>query len=112
MSRYFSSNEVRGLTQEMVDKLDMARYRAGIEFRVTSGYRTPEQNRMAGGVENSEHTTGEGVDISAPDSYSRFRIVEAALYVGFTRIGVYDRHVHLGVSKKHPQLVLWVGASQ
>ena len=36
---------------------------------VTSGYRSPEVNRLAGGVRSSQHVKGEAADCYVPDIY-------------------------------------------
>ena len=36
---------------------------------VTSGYRSPEVNRLAGGVRSSQHVKGESADCYVPDIY-------------------------------------------
>lgn len=70
---------------------------------VTSGYRVDR---------HSEHSSGMALDIRCARSSERFRLVKALLDGGFTRIGVYDRHVHVGCNPTFPQLVLWTGSSQ
>lgn len=62
-------------------------------------------------VKDSEHFEGLGVDVSAKDGYSRYMIVQAALAEGIDRIGVYDKHIHLGVSTTLPRPVIWSGVS-
>ena len=69
-------------------KIDMARSRAGIPFRITSGWRSEERNRRVGGSAKSSHLIGKAADIAAIDSTSRFIIVKALMEVGFTRIGI------------------------
>ena len=64
MPRHFTDEEVAGLRLELVEKLDRARGYAGVPFIITSGYRPPELNAAIGGVEDSEHETGEGVDLA------------------------------------------------
>lgn len=44
-------------------------------------------------------------------SRARYLIVRGALGAGFTRIGVYDRHVHLDCDPDLPPRVLWEGVS-
>ncbi len=107
--KYFKASEVVGLKPELVSKLDQARGIAGVPFKITSGFRTVAHNASVGGVDGSEHTVGLGCDISAPDSTNRFKIVYGAIQAGFTRIGVYNNHIHLGVGKSpaFPQNVLW-----
>lgn len=62
-------------------------------------------------VKESEHFEGLGVDVRVEGGYQRLMIVKTALEQGVNRIGAYDRHVHIGVSKTLPQPVLWVGKS-
>lgn len=62
-------------------------------------------------VKDSEHFDGKGIDLSAIDGVTRMKIVKSALKVGFKRIGVYTRHVHLGTSPNLPQDVMWGGVS-
>lgn len=63
-------------------------------------------------VSDSEHFEGLGVDVSATDGYSRYMIVTRALAEGIDRIGVYNLHVHLGMSDKLPRPVIWSGISK
>lgn len=106
--KYFKPNEVSGLKDELVQKLDGARELAHIPFVITSGLRSPEHNTEVGGVEGSEHITGEGCDLRVRNSHERFLILNSALKVGFNRIGLYPKHIHLGVSKSNPQEVVWI----
>jgi hypothetical protein len=111
MPRYFTDQEVAGLQDELIEKLDRARGYARVPFIITSGYRPPDINAAVGGVEDSEHETGEGVDLACADSRTRHRMLPALYLAGFVRIGVYDRHIHAGISKTKPQKVTWWGTS-
>ena len=62
-------------------------------------------------VKESEHFEGLGVDVRVKGGWERHTIVKAALEEGLKRIGVYNAHVHLGMSKTLPSPVLWVGKS-
>lgn len=109
--KFFSEEEAKGLDPELMSKLDTARAVAGVPFRITSGLRSCDANKIAMGVENSAHLSGKAVDLSVEDSASRFLIVKGLLAAGFVRIGVYDHHVHCDVSLTLPQNMMWVGLS-
>ena len=42
---------------------------------ITSGYRTPEENKKAGGVENSQHLKGEAIDFTCKSLKKAFDIL-------------------------------------
>lgn len=109
---YFNDSEVGGLKDEFIAKLDKARGLAGIPFIITSGFRSLEANQsIAGSVEDSSHLSGLAVDLRVSESPARFTIVKALIEVGFTRIGIYDKHVHVDADPTKPQNVIWVGVS-
>ncbi len=89
------------MSRTLLLKLDRARKAAGVPFRVSSSYRTDSKSHSGGGA----------VDIECAGSLLRYRIVKAALDVGFLRVGIYDRHVHLDVADLD-QEVLWIGTSR
>jgi len=80
---------------EFLEKLDAIREDAGIPFRITSGYRTPEHNMKVGGVKTSAHRLGRAVDIQAVSGHDKFVIVQAAIRQGIMRIGIGKTFVHL-----------------
>lgn len=110
--KYFTDEEVAGLKDELVLKLDQLRFHAQIPVIITCGYRSPEQNLTVGGVANSAHTRGLAVDIACPDSGTRYRLIGAAFQVGFKRIEAATRHVHLDIDETLPQDVLWIDLSK
>ena len=69
-------------------------------------------NKEGSHVKDSEHFEGVGVDVSATNGYTRFVIVQTALSEGIKRIGVYDKHIHLGGSSSLPSPVMWPGKSK
>lgn len=107
---YFEDWEVSGLDPRLVVKLDLAREFAGIPFIITSGFRTPERNRRAGGGSNSAHLRGLAADISCKFSFERFRIVDGLYRAGFRRIVVYanQNSVHADIDMSLPNPVLVV----
>lgn len=65
-------------------------------IRVTSRWRTPEQNRRAGGVANSRHLHGDGLDIGRPTPEQAAGIRRWAQANGFRIKNDYaDGHWHL-----------------
>lgn len=87
--------------------LDLCRERAAIPFKITSGYRTAERNKQVGGVENSSHLKGVAVDVAAPDSRTKYKIIQAALSVGINRIGCGSNFVHLDRDLDKVPSVIW-----
>lgn len=101
---FFSPDEFvapEKMRYELIRKLDEARFTAGIPFVITSSWRS----------DSKEHSLGEAVDIRCSDGFARLQIVRALLVRGFPRIGVYDRHIHAGISRSLPDS-LWTGVSK
>lgn len=94
------TGNVAGLRDELLAELGRIEARLAEPLHVTSGLR-----------EDGSHSNGWEVDLRAANSRARYGIVRAAILEGFTRIGVYDRHVHLGMDPDRPDQVLWTGVS-
>jgi len=107
----FDSPDLKGSGSEMkqstLNMLDDTRELAGVPFYVTSGYRTKKHNKNVGGVEGSSHTKGYAVDIRCKKSSDRYKIIYAALKVGFNRIGVSGSFIHLDNDPNKPVNVIW-----
>ena len=95
----------------LIQELDALREEIGVPVYVTSSYRTGDAKA---------HGRGLAVDIADNDRGSactsawRFAVLRAAFYLGFGRIGIYDRHIHLdvaGAADGFPQQVAWWGES-
>lgn len=96
---------------EFMRKLDAMRERAGIPFRIASGYRTKEHNAEVGGKPRSAHTKGFAADIAYKTSHEAWLIVDAAWYEGINRIEVCDGHIHVDIDPSLPKEVLIWGRS-
>ena len=84
------------------------RRRLGRPLIAKSGCRCIPWNIHEGGTEESDHLTGEGVDLKAIHSHTRYIIISTALEMGITRIGGrYKTFIHLGISSHNPQEVIW-----
>lgn len=100
--------KAQGLDQMLVNMLQEVQDDCKEQIIINEGI--PE-NVAGSHVVDSEHFEGKGVDVSAKYGLLRMKIVRSALKVGFKRIGVYNRHVHLGISTTLPQDVIWGGVS-
>lgn len=97
--------------------LDRMRDMLGVAIVVTSGNRCAEWNKRQGGQPDSEHVNADGclgADVACANSALRWRMLDAARHAGFTRIGVYPKHLHVGVGDmpRFPPNVVWVGATR
>lgn len=112
---YFTDQEVEGLNEEFVAKLDRARHLAGIPFTITSGFRTPEKNQsVIGSVADSSHLTGLAVDLRVENSHEVSLICDAVKAMGITRRGIYVNstfepiHVHVDVDPEKVSDVIFI----
>ena len=105
--KYFMPNEVQGLKDELIEMLDKARGYAGVPFKINSGFRTPEQNKRAGGKPDSAHLRGLAVDVKFTNSIERFKILSGAFKAGFKRIGLGKTFIHLDCDSSLDQEVVW-----
>ena len=105
MSKFFKEIE-ENMDEEFLERLDQARAFADIPFIINSAYRSPEHPLS---IENptSSHIKGLAVDIKATDSTTRFKIVEALISVGFTRIGFGKTFIHVDSDYDKTQDVIW-----
>lgn len=105
MSKYFKEIEAN-MDKKFLFVLDEAREFAGIPFIINSAYRSPDHPES---IKNptSSHIKGLAVDIKATDSATRFKIVEALVSVGFTRIGIADTFIHVDLDFDKTQNVIW-----
>lgn len=92
---------------ELLRRADDCRRRYGAPMIVTSGLRCPWWNERQGGKPDSEHLTGEALDIRCTTSVNRYALIDAAIMAGFRRIGLAGNFIHLGVSHVLAQDVLW-----
>jgi len=106
--RHFSKAEVAGLQPALAARLDAARELAGVAFIITAGLAEPGGPHVPG----SAHLAGWAVDLRVSSSHQRFAILKALLDVGFTRVGVYDHHLHVDADPTKPQDVCWTGKSK
>ncbi|MBO4657967.1 MAG: hypothetical protein J5639_09370 [Bacteroidales bacterium] len=116
MSKYFKDAEFRRCTPScsidqmdpgFMNKLDEVREIAGIPIVLTSAWRSIIWEKMHGRSGDGDHPQGRGVDVKCNTSQNRYKIVRAALIVGFRRIGIGKTFIHLGDATNLPQDVIW-----
>lgn len=71
-------------------------------FTITSAYRTPEQNKAAGGVPTSQHLKGEAIDFKP---YGTTTYNQLLLYimdnVEYDQFITYDGFMHISFSSRN-----------
>jgi hypothetical protein len=109
--KHFSKDEIKGLNDQLVLMLDLAREKAKIPFIISSGLRTQDQNIAINGVPDSAHLKGLAVDLKCVNGKDRFKMVFALLDVGFERIEIAPRHIHVDIDKTKPLKTMFLGVS-
>lgn len=98
--RYFSHDELKCrccgknlMHPEFLDRLDQLRERVG-PLPVSSAYRCPDHNsRVSGTSADGPHTTGRAIDLRVSGAKA-YAVVQEALLLGFTGIGVSQKGPH------------------
>jgi len=96
-----------GLDLGLLEMLTQAETWSGCTFTITSAKRAGSEKNF-----HDPHRDGLAVDIRCSSGSARWNILKALLRVGFTRIGLYDRHIHVDRSVSAPNYVLWTGVSK
>lgn len=87
---------------------------SNVHFTVTSARRTPEQNKACNGVPDSQHLTGQAIDVKPYGSTTYSRLLEyihnysdnvhvfdqLILYPTFVHISFSDRNRHQVIDKR------------
>ena len=74
---------------------------------LSSAYRTPYHEQLKGRPTNGAHTLGCAVDLVCDNNLLRYKIVAAAVQVGFNRIGIGKNFIHLDDSNVHNSPRIW-----
>jgi hypothetical protein len=139
--KYFKKSEFRypeKISRELLLKLDSLREKVGFPIGINSDWRPTGSHvssvdidlEIDGGVFYTHLKTlykkGAGsmiwhlVNYMVKDAQSmlyykddkQFIATKNAIELGFTRIGLYDSHMHIGLLSEHPQNVVWTGKSE
>lgn len=110
---YFSKKEleckcgcgIANIDDILLSKLNMLRHLIGKPLILNSACRCPSHNKSVGGVATSLHVTtadkaGTAIDIRCDDKHMRYLIVETAIALQFTGIGMHKSFIHLSNNDK------------
>ena len=92
--QYTGENEI---SDRLLLRLDLLRARCGFPFIITSGYRSEDHPIEAKKEKAGTHAQGIAADIKVSDGVQRFRIVQEAISLGFSGIGVARGFVHVDI---------------
>lgn len=96
------------ITDETVQRANEAQTAAGVQFKITSGYRCPTHNAAVGGSPTSSHLLGTAFDFAIVSDAARAAVIWALHAVGITRIGVAKTYLHADIDQTKPQNRIWV----
>ena len=111
--KYFNESEFNGFEKmdpNLLEKLDQLREVYGYPIKLTSTYRSPDHPIEAKKSKPGEHAYGAAVDIACVGGEATFKLVKAAIEVGFTRIGISRKNnfVHVGIGYPGaPETTIW-----
>ena len=116
MKNYFKPKELRckcgcglnNFSPILLGHINEIRFYLGFPLVVKSACRCPSHNQKEGGKHSSDHLTGEGVDVKAIGSQTRFMIIYKAILLGINRIGIAKTFIHLGINQTNPSSVMWI----
>jgi zinc D-Ala-D-Ala carboxypeptidase len=111
--KYFNESEFKEFSKmdsNLLEKLDNLREVYGYPIKLTSTYRSPDHPIEAKKSKPGEHAYGAAVDIACVGGEATFKLVKAAIEVGFTRIGISRKNnfVHVGIGYEGaPPITIW-----
>ena len=91
---------------QLVAALDLARAKAGVPFKISSGFRCQEYNKAVGAKTTSSHTRGLAADVAFENGHQGIVILKALVPL-FDRIGVGNGFIHVDIDPDKPSPTLW-----
>jgi zinc D-Ala-D-Ala carboxypeptidase len=111
--KYFNESEFSNfemMDEKLLAMLDNLREAFGYPIKLTSTYRSPDHPIEARKSKPGEHAYGAAVDIACVGGEATYKLVKAAIEVGFTRIGISRKNnfVHVGIGYDGaPPITIW-----
>lgn len=78
------------MDESFLSRLDMLRYRYNQPIILNSAYRCPSHNKSVGGVSDSPHTQGLGVDIRC-DRQNAYTLLKYIMMMQFSGVGISQK---------------------
>ena len=91
-----------------LQRLDRLRSLCGFPIRLNCAYRSPEHEKAQGRSGESAHCRGLAFDVAYKNSEQLAYIVATAQKVGFLRIGIGKKFVHLDCDFTKPYPRIWL----
>lgn len=116
-SRHFSEIEfnrctpscsLQDMDQEAMLRHDRVRDYAGIPLIMNCAYRSVAWDKSKGRSGNGAHPEGTAMDYRCNSNATRWKIINAAIKEGATRIGIAKTFIHVDFSKTLPKEVVWL----
>lgn len=91
--------------------LQRLRYMLAVPLTLSCVYRCEEHNRAVGGIETSDHLTGEAADIVCPAGMKPEDLAAKCRKAGFARVGFYPTRgfVHASIRERKGYSRIWNG---
>jgi zinc D-Ala-D-Ala carboxypeptidase len=98
------------VSADILGRVESIRNHVGEPLTLSCGVRCEAHNAAIGGAPDSRHLPihADAVDIKCGDSQFRYKIVDAAIFVGATCIEICPEHVH--VDWRPGEKILIIGA--
>lgn len=90
--QYSGENE---MSDDLLLAVDLLRQKCGFPFVITSGYRSKDHPIEREKEKAGTHAQGIAADIQVSDGNKRYKIVEQAIQMGFTGVGIARTFVHV-----------------
>jgi uncharacterized protein YcbK (DUF882 family) len=111
--RHFDKSEfdcpccgVNNTSPELMYMADKGREQSGVAWVINSAYRCAEHNANVGS-KSDVHVKGLAIDVSTPNSRTRFKVLQAMIDLGFNRIGLGSNFIHGDIDFTKDADVAW-----
>jgi len=92
--QYSGENE---MSDDLLLAVDLLRGKCGFPFVITSGYRSKDHPIEREKEKAGTHAQGIAADIKVTNGTQRYKIIEEAIKMGFTGIGIAGSFVHVDI---------------